>query len=104
MSESVCISEVISQKPQNDFADLVKTDRVNGSIYTSEAVFEAEVARIFHRTWMCVGHAAEIPAAGDFRVTRIGRQSVIMVRGADGQVRVLMNRCRHRGVTLTEEE
>ena len=52
----------------------------------------------------CVGHASELPRPGDFRVTRIGLQSVIMVHGADGEVRVLMNRCRHRGVSLTESE
>lgn len=96
--------EAISGAPQDDFADLVKTDRAHGSIFTSQAVFEAEMARIFHRTWVCVGHATEIPEAGDFRVTRIGLQSVIMVRGDDDQVRVLMNRCRHRGVSLTEKE
>src|SRR5688572_19659957 len=88
----------------NSYADLVKVDRVHGSVFTSQAIFEAEMARIFHRTWVCVGHDGEIPEAGDFRVTRIGLQSVIMVRGADMKVRVLMNRCRHRGVSLTEKE
>lgn len=87
-----------------DYAALVRPDRVHGDIYTSQAVFEAEMERIYHRTWVCVGHESEIPAVGQFRVTRIGRQSVIMVRGDDGQVRVLMNRCRHRGVTLAQEE
>jgi len=83
---------------------MVKTDRVHGDIYTSQEVFDAEMSRIFHRTWVMVGHASELPNPGDFRVTRIGRQSVIMVRGSDGEVRVLMNRCRHRGVSMTEEE
>ncbi|MSQ52533.1 MAG: (2Fe-2S)-binding protein [Betaproteobacteria bacterium] len=89
---------------QDDYGNLVQTDRAHGSIYTSQAVFDAEMARIFHRAWVCVGHAGEIPNPGDFRVTRIGLQSVIMVRGADGEVRVLMNRCRHRGLSLTEAE
>jgi phenylpropionate dioxygenase-like ring-hydroxylating dioxygenase large terminal subunit len=96
--------EGTSTTRQDDFAELVKADRAHGSIFTSQAIFEAEMARIFHRAWVCVGHAGEIPEAGDFRVTRIGLQSVIMVRGSDGQVRVLMNRCRHRGVSLTEAE
>jgi phenylpropionate dioxygenase-like ring-hydroxylating dioxygenase large terminal subunit len=86
------------------FASLVERDRVHGSVYTNPAVFDAEMDRIFHRAWLCLGHAAEIPNAGDYRVTKIGRESVIMVRAADGQVRVHMNRCRHRGVTLTEQE
>ncbi len=96
--------EVTSGTRQDDFADLVQTDRVHGRIFTSQEIFDAEMARIFHRTWVLVGHKGEIPNAGDFRVTRIGRQSVIMVHGSDGEVRVLMNRCRHRGVSMTEAE
>ncbi len=87
-----------------DFSALIQRDRVHGSIYTSPVVFEAEMARIFHRTWLCVGHEGEIPENGDYRVTRLGRQSVIMVRASDGKVRVVMNRCRHRGVAVTEKE
>lgn len=89
---------------KDDFSELVQRDRVHGAIYTSPQVFDAEMARIFHRSWVCVGHEAEIPGVGDFRVTTLGRQSTIMVRGSDQQVRVLMNRCRHRGVAMTEEE
>jgi phenylpropionate dioxygenase-like ring-hydroxylating dioxygenase large terminal subunit len=96
--------EDMSFARQDNFADLVQKDRAHGSIFTSQAIFEAEMARIFHRTWVCIGHSGEIPNPGDFRVTRIGLQSVIMVRGSDREVRVLMNRCRHRGVSLTETE
>lgn len=88
----------------DNFEALVQRDRAHGSIYTSQTVFRAEMERIFHRAWLCVGHESEVPEAGQFRVTKLGTQSVIMVRGEDGHVRVLMNRCRHRGLTLTEEE
>lgn len=87
-----------------DAARLVQRDRVHGSIYTSPAIFELEMRHIFNRAWLCVGHVSEIPDAGAYRVTRLGTQSVIMVRGSDGVVRVLMNRCRHRGVALAETE
>jgi phenylpropionate dioxygenase-like ring-hydroxylating dioxygenase large terminal subunit len=90
--------------PIADFADLVQPDRVHGSIYTDPAVFEAEMARIFHRTWLCLGHASEIPQPGDYRATTMGRMPVLMVRGEDGQVRVFMNRCRHRGMAVCEGE
>lgn len=98
------MSESSIVHPTEDFASLIERERVHGSIYTSQAVFDAEMARIFHRAWLCIGHEAEIPERGDYRVARMGRQSVIMVRGSDKRVRVLMNRCRHRGVALTEEE
>ena len=69
-----------------DYDALVKDDRVHGRVYTDPAIFEEEMDKIFSRGWVYVGHASEIPQPGDFRVTTIGRQSVIMVRDDDGQV------------------
>lgn len=85
-------------------AELVTEDKVHSAIYTSDEIFELEMERIFHRTWMYLGHHSEVPDAGDYQVRQIGRQSVIMVRGEDGQVRALMNRCRHRGMAVCEAE
>jgi phenylpropionate dioxygenase-like ring-hydroxylating dioxygenase large terminal subunit len=83
-------------------ADVVRDGRVNSKIYTDPAIFELEMARIFSKTWVYVGHASEVPAAGDYQTRSIGRTPVIMVRGADRQVRVLLNRCRHRGAQVCE--
>lgn len=88
----------------SDLAELVQHDRVHGSIYTSPHIFEREIERIYHRSWVCLGHVSELPTPGDYRATRIGRQPVIMVRSDDHQVRVFMNRCRHRGMALCETE
>lgn len=84
--------------------DLVSDERVHSAIYTDPAVFEMEMERIFNRTWVYVGHASEVPNKGDFRLRKIGRQPVIMVRGKDGAINVLMNRCRHRGAVVAEVE
>lgn len=83
---------------------LAERGRVHSSIYTDPAIFELEFERIFYRTWVYIGHASEVPQAGDFRLRSIGRQPVILVRGNDGVVRVLMNRCRHRGAVVCEVE
>ncbi|MBI3798938.1 MAG: Rieske 2Fe-2S domain-containing protein [Deltaproteobacteria bacterium] len=87
-----------------DYDALVKEDRVHGSVYAEPRIFAEEMERIFHRGWVYVGHAGEIPEPGDFRLKKIGQQSVIMVRGEDGQVRLLMNRCRHRANTVCQVE
>src|SRR5579871_282253 len=87
-----------------DIGALVEKGRVHSSIYTEPAIFELEMQRIFYRTWVYIGHTSEVPKEGDFRVRRIGRQPVILARGADGAVRVLMNRCRHRGSVVCEKE
>jgi phenylpropionate dioxygenase-like ring-hydroxylating dioxygenase large terminal subunit len=83
--------------------ELVAADRFSPSLYTDESIFDAEVDRIFHRTWVWVAHESEIPNAGDFRTTMIGRQPVIVVRDKSNQINVFQNRCRHRGATVCEK-
>ncbi|HKT75209.1 MAG TPA: Rieske 2Fe-2S domain-containing protein, partial [Sphingobium sp.] len=85
-------------------AALVQDERVHSSIYTDPAIFADEMANIFERCWIFVGHDSEIPNPGDFRTRKIGKQPVLFVRGRDGVARVLMNRCTHRGVQLCIED
>jgi phenylpropionate dioxygenase-like ring-hydroxylating dioxygenase large terminal subunit len=87
-----------------DYESLVKEDRVHISLYTNPAIFTDEMDKIFHRGWVYVGHRGEIPNPGDFRLKRIGRQPVIMVRDQQGEVHLLLNRCRHRGATVCQRE
>jgi len=93
-----------TMQPGIAYDALVKEDRVHGSVYADPQIFAEELEKIFHRGWVYVGHAGEIPEPGDFRLKKIGQQSVIMVRGEDGQVRLLMNRCRHRANTVCQTE
>ncbi|ATE62040.1 aromatic ring-hydroxylating oxygenase subunit alpha [Thauera sinica] len=82
--------------------DRVQADRVHTSLYTDPAIFEQEMDKIFSSTWVWVAHASEIPEAGSYKNTYIGRQPVIAVRDRKQQVHVLLNRCRHRAATVCE--
>lgn len=86
----------------HDIADLVKEDRVHTSLYTDPEIFEAEIDRIFHSTWVWVAHDSQIPGKNDWITTHVGRQPVIVNRDKAGKVRVMLNRCRHRGATICE--
>lgn len=79
-------------------------DSVHASLYIDPAVFELEMERIFDRCWVYVAHESEIPEPGGFKLAWIGRKSVIVARGEDRIVRVLMNRCAHRGATVCQVE
>ncbi|WP_217552416.1 aromatic ring-hydroxylating dioxygenase subunit alpha [Streptomyces sp. GbtcB6] len=81
---------------------LVESDRVAGTLYTDPALFEREMDRIFHRTWVWVAHESEIAKAGDFKTAWVGRRPVIVTRDRRGGVNVLLNRCRHRGASVCE--
>ena len=89
-----------AESPAIDYKALVQDDRIHASLYTDPRIFADEMDRIFHEGWVFVGHDSEIPGAGDFVTRTLGREPVIMVRGQDGGVAVLVNRCMHRGTML----
>lgn len=81
----------------HDWNHLVQHDRVHGSLYTDEEIFQQELEKIWYRTWVYVGHVSEVSQPNDFVLKSIGPQSVIMTRTRDGQINLLLNRCPHRG-------
>jgi len=83
-----------------DYKALVQDDRIHASLYTDPRIFAEELERIFHRGWVFVGHASEVPRPGDFVTRHIGTEPVILVRNGDGETAVLVNRCMHRGTML----
>jgi phenylpropionate dioxygenase-like ring-hydroxylating dioxygenase large terminal subunit len=80
-----------------NLAAFVEPDRVRREVYTEAAIFEMEMERIHERVWIYCGHETQVPKAGDYHPTQIGRQPMLMVRDKDGKVNVLYNRCPHRG-------
>ena len=72
--------------------------RVPFRVYTDPEIFRRELDLIFGPAWNYVALAAEIPNAGDFRRTTVGRLPVVVVRDKNQAVNVLVNRCAHRGV------
>ena len=95
---------MLTTRPAVDYDALVQDDRVHGHVYLHPDIFEAEIDVIFHQGWVYVGHASEIPQPGDYRLARIGRQSVIMSRDEDGEIHLLMNRCTHRANAVCQSE
>jgi len=79
---------------------LVEETRVHRDVYTDAEVFQLEMERLWARTWVYVGHSSQIPNAGDFLTLDVAAQPVIVVRHADNGVRVLLNRCAHKGTKV----
>jgi phenylpropionate dioxygenase-like ring-hydroxylating dioxygenase large terminal subunit len=89
---------------ERQIAALVEPDRVHRSVYADPEIFEAERRRLFGRAWLFVGHESQIKNPGDYYCTRLAGQPVIMVRHGDGTIRVLHNRCAHRGAAVCTQE
>ncbi|WP_216822475.1 aromatic ring-hydroxylating dioxygenase subunit alpha [Pseudophaeobacter sp. EL27] len=73
-----------------------------GAYYTSQEQFNHEAETVLRRGWHCLGRVDEIPNAGDFFTVQLLNEPLIVVRQADGQIAVLANVCRHRGMPLAE--
>ncbi len=81
------------------------TSRIPFWAYTDEEIYRKELQNIFYRNhWCYVGLEAEIPEPGDFKRTVIGERSVVMVRGAEGDIHVVENVCAHRGMRFCREK
>lgn len=94
---------VTTSLDENALRALVREDRVHRRVYTDPAIFELEIERIFGRAWIFVAHESQVREPGDFYATQIGRQPVVVVRGDDGKIHVLHNRCAHRGARVVNE-
>ena len=84
-------------------ASLVGAAEVHRDVFVDDEVFALEMRHLFANTWVYVGHESEVAAPGDFVTTELGTRPVIMVRGEDGAIRVLHNRCPHKGTRLLTE-
>jgi salicylate 5-hydroxylase large subunit len=80
------------------------TSRVPGWVYTDPDVYRQELERFFYKGhWCYVGLECEVPEPGDFKRTTVGERSVVLVRDLQGSLRVVENRCAHRGVAFCRE-
>jgi benzoate/toluate 1,2-dioxygenase alpha subunit len=80
-----------------------RTFRVNREAYRSPAVFDRERDEVWMHTWLYLGHETEIPNPNDFKVRTIAGRPLIFVRDSQGEVRVFLNSCPHRGTVLCRE-
>ncbi len=77
-----------------------ETMRVPADSYTDPEVWRREMDGIFKSLPIMVGLSHEVPEAGDFKTMDILGTPLLMSRQVDGSVKVLMNVCTHRGMTL----
>ena len=84
-------------------AGLVQPDRVHRDVYTDPDLFQLEMDRLWSRTWVYVGHDSQVAQPGDYITASIGAEPVLMVRQPDGGVRVMRNRCAHKGAKLVSD-
>ena len=73
-----------------------------GWIYNDPEFMKLEIDRIFRPSWQIVCHVSEVANSGDYQTIEYAGESVVVIRGDDGQVRAFTNVCRHRAMRLVE--
>jgi phenylpropionate dioxygenase-like ring-hydroxylating dioxygenase large terminal subunit len=64
--------------------------------YTDPEVSAQENERIFARRWQVAGRREQLAKPGDFFTTELLGEPLLLVRGAQGELRGFHNVCRHR--------
>lgn len=87
-----------------DYPIVDGTRTLPGKYYHSQEIFEEELEKIFYKKWLFALRAEEIPNSGDYKVIRVGNESIIIVRDNNNIIRAFFNVCSHRGTQLCADE
>lgn len=71
-------------------------------IYRDPDFFELEKRSIFRTSWQLVCHGNDVPKPGDYHCFDLLGESIVAVRGRDGEIRSFHNVCRHRASRLLD--
>lgn len=74
--------------------------RIPADRYRTAEFAELEHAHVWPKAWVIACSVDHVAQPGDLYEARIGRYSVLIVRGRDGVLRAFQNACRHRGIAL----
>jgi Rieske 2Fe-2S family protein len=93
---------------RSQLSELLNTYRSGWSLerpfYLDDSIFEAEWKHVWSKGWLFVATTAEIPNAGDFLTYTAHKDSIIVIRGKQGEVFAHYNTCRHRGSVICLEK
>jgi carnitine monooxygenase subunit len=71
--------------------------------YQDPVRWNAEIDVVFKRVPLMMGLASEVAEAGQFKAIEACGVPVLIVRGADGELRAFVNMCSHRGARLVDD-
>jgi phenylpropionate dioxygenase-like ring-hydroxylating dioxygenase large terminal subunit len=64
--------------------------QISREIFVNDEIYQEELERVFARAWLLVGHESQIPGPGDFFVSSMGEESVILCRDRAQKVHVFL--------------
>lgn len=71
--------------------------------FHDQSIFDYEQEAWFAGGWASVGREEDALTPGQYFLTPVAGENIVIVRGNDGELRGFYNVCRHRGATIVEE-
>jgi Rieske 2Fe-2S family protein len=71
--------------------------------HTDAAIYSQEIECLWRRSWLFAGFSIEAQNPGDFFRFELEDDSLVVVRGEDGNLHAFHNTCRHRGMRVCEQ-
>ncbi|MCX7283450.1 MAG: aromatic ring-hydroxylating dioxygenase subunit alpha [Novosphingobium sp.] len=71
-------------------------------LYVGEEAFQFDTQVLLKSVWLYACTVAHVKNAGDTYVFELANNSVIIVRGKDGEIRAFYNTCTHRGARICQ--
>ena len=103
------ISELVAARVAREMSrtsypeDFPNLPNVPAGRYFDKTYFDLEIEHVFKKNWLWAGHISQLPDVGSYRLFEAFGHSVIISRGADGELRAFKNACQHRGSALLLE-
>jgi choline monooxygenase len=92
------LSEILDLYNAN--APLEEAFTIPAPWYLDPRIEELERERVFGGNWIAVGRADQVAASGQFFTVEIAGEPLVVVRGADGELRAFFNVCRHHAAAV----
>jgi|SRR5581483_3671012 len=94
-------------KAASGFRKTIETFEAGGKslsqrYFVSCEIFAEERKKIFSEQWVLVGHQSQIARPGDYLISEVAGESLVIVRDKREGIRGFYNVCRHRGSRLIE--
>ena len=83
----------------NGLVDL-RSGVISREIFVNEDIYQQEQERVFAKGWLLVGHESQVTKPGDYFVSCMGEEAVILCRDRESKIHVFLNSCRHRGMKV----
>ena len=93
-------AKLLRSRYSEGFDPPVRADTITADRYISREYMALETRNLWPRVWHLGGMVADLEEEGDLVRHNLGKESVIMVRQANGSIKAFYNTCPHRGNRL----